>query len=155
MNLFGRIKPYTRRTYTRRVCRCLILHFFYRSLCHVRRILTEYNMMTKQRMDLVLFLPFLEHIARTVRVLKLPLGNTLAVGIGGSGRRSVTLLASYVGWFLSQGHVKRNCGMVMQMADYYHRYHNRVYVLGDFRMFSPCSHQFRPMCTNTVSQRST
>merc|ERR1719409_526587 len=47
-------------------------------------------------MNLVLFLAFVQHVCRVCRVLALPLGNALCVGVGGSGRKSVTTLASFV-----------------------------------------------------------
>ncbi len=44
----------------------------------------------------VLFLTFVSHVAKIVRVLRLPLGNSLCVGVGGSGRKSVATLASFI-----------------------------------------------------------
>merc|ERR1719305_1586999 len=62
----------------------------------MKEYLTDFNMMSKRQMDLVLFFAFAQHVARIVRVLNLPLGNALCVGVGGSGRKSVTTLASFV-----------------------------------------------------------
>jgi dynein heavy chain len=58
--------------------------------------LTDFNSMAKHPMKLVLFLAFCQHVARIVRVLRLPLGNALCVGVGGSGRKSVGTLAAFV-----------------------------------------------------------
>merc|ERR1712196_490407 len=62
----------------------------------VSESLEDFNNTSKIRLDLVLFTAFLEHICRVIRVLKLPLGNALLIGVGGSGRKSVTTLATYV-----------------------------------------------------------
>jgi dynein heavy chain len=57
--------------------------------------LSEYNDENKA-MDLVLFIDALEHLTRIHRVIRFPKGSALLVGYGGSGKQSLTRLATYV-----------------------------------------------------------
>lgn len=59
--------------------------------------LEAYNSQPKtQKMDIVLFKDAIIHVAKIYRVLNLKRGHCLLVGVGGSGRHSLTRLSSYV-----------------------------------------------------------
>ncbi len=57
--------------------------------------LEEYNLKHKE-MRLVMFEDALEHLTRMHRCLRLPRGNLLLVGLGGSGKQSLTRLSAFV-----------------------------------------------------------
>ncbi|TDG53310.1 hypothetical protein AWZ03_000125 [Drosophila navojoa] len=58
--------------------------------------LQDYNSFSSSPMDLVMFRFAIEHVSRVSRVLQMPRGNILMVGMGGSGRRSSCRLAAHI-----------------------------------------------------------
>ncbi|KAF2899450.1 hypothetical protein ILUMI_06724 [Ignelater luminosus] len=74
--------------------------------------LDEYNSTHKNKMDVVLFKYALEHLSKICRVLSMPSGSALLVGISGSGRQSLTKLAtSITGHSFFQPEITKNYGM--------------------------------------------
>ena len=62
----------------------------------INEYLDDFNSSTKHPMKLVLFLDACDHVNRICRVLKQPQGNALLLGVGGSGRQSLSKLATFM-----------------------------------------------------------
>lgn len=63
-------------------------------------------------MNLVLFDQAIEHVTRIARIILLPSGNALLVGVGGSGKQSLARLAAFiVGFELEQMVVTQSFNM--------------------------------------------
>ncbi|KAG8523853.1 Dynein heavy chain 7, axonemal [Galemys pyrenaicus] len=78
----------------------------------VDQCLEEYNQTHKTRMNLVIFRYVLEHLSRICRILKQSGGNALLVGLGGSGRQSLTRLAtSMAKLHIFQPEISKSYGM--------------------------------------------
>ncbi|GMH99793.1 hypothetical protein TrVE_jg2105 [Triparma verrucosa] len=80
--------------------------------------LEDYNMMTSRPMSLVLFGNAIEHVARISRVIQQPSGNALLVGVGGSGRKSLSILATSIAEYeLFQIEISKSYTMVEWRED--------------------------------------
>ena len=58
--------------------------------------LDDYNMSSTNAMNLVFFRDAIEHVNRLARVLRQPRGNAMLVGVGGSGKQSLTRFACHM-----------------------------------------------------------
>ena len=62
----------------------------------MEEFLEDYNQVNTAQMKLVLFLDAVQHVCRISRIIRQPLGNALLLGVGGSGRQSLSRLATHM-----------------------------------------------------------
>ncbi|XP_053147968.1 dynein axonemal heavy chain 6 isoform X2 [Hemicordylus capensis] len=58
--------------------------------------LDDYNITTAKEVKLVFFQDAIEHVSRIARMIRQERGNALLVGVGGTGKQSLTRLASHI-----------------------------------------------------------
>ncbi|ERE91881.1 dynein heavy chain 1, axonemal-like protein [Cricetulus griseus] len=78
----------------------------------IEEYMEDYNQINTAKLKLVLFVDAMSHICRISRTLRQALGNALLLGVGGSGRSSLTKLASHMAEYeCFQIELSKNYGM--------------------------------------------
>ena len=62
----------------------------------VEEFLEDYNQISTAKMNLVMFMDAIVHLTRIARIIRQPMANALLLGMGGSGRQSLTRLAAHL-----------------------------------------------------------
>ncbi|RNF14084.1 putative dynein heavy chain [Trypanosoma conorhini] len=74
--------------------------------------LAEYNSVSFHKMNLVMFAYAVEHVCRIARVIRKPKGHVLLLGVGGSGRQSLSRVAAFLNEFeVFQVEISKNYSM--------------------------------------------
>ncbi|PVD36438.1 hypothetical protein C0Q70_03422 [Pomacea canaliculata] len=86
--------------------------------------LDDYNMQSSKEMKLVFFLDAIEHVSRIVRMIRQERGNALLVGVGGTGKQSLTRLSAHICGY--------KCFQIELSRGYdYNSFHNDLKILYD------------------------
>ncbi|KAJ3368393.1 Dynein heavy chain 1, axonemal [Kappamyces sp. JEL0680] len=84
----------------------------------VEEYLDDYNSTSTSPMKLVMFLDAIEHVSRICRIIRQPGGNALLLGVGGSGRQSLSKLATFIEEFdIFQIEISKNYGQTEWKED--------------------------------------
>ena len=65
-------------------------------LCLLLQYMDDYNMSSSKEMKLDFFLDAIEHVSRIARMIRQERGNALLVGVGGTGKQSLTRFATLI-----------------------------------------------------------
>ena len=56
----------------------------------------EYNVETSGKLELVFFKEAIQHVLRISRIMIQPRGNAMLIGVGGTGKQSLSKISSFV-----------------------------------------------------------
>mmetsp|Transcript_61823 Transcript_61823/g.85195 ORF Transcript_61823/g.85195 Transcript_61823/m.85195 type:complete len:301 (+) Transcript_61823:152-1054(+) len=84
----------------------------------IENYLEDYNSVNKPAMNLVMFLDACDHVSKIHRIIHAPMGNAFLLGVGGSGRQSLSRLATHIAYYkLYQIEVVKGYNMINWRED--------------------------------------
>mmetsp|Transcript_4717 Transcript_4717/g.3235 ORF Transcript_4717/g.3235 Transcript_4717/m.3235 type:complete len:113 (+) Transcript_4717:1368-1706(+) len=84
----------------------------------IENYLEDYNSVTKPAMNLIMFLDACDHVSKIHRIIHAPMGNAFLLGVGGSGRQSLSRLATHIAYYkLYQIEVVKGYNMINWRED--------------------------------------